>query len=90
MSMDKLRVDMTAFIDDLWIFNAREYIVYLIFGVLCSTPVFKWIREKLRGRSARLGEAVFAAHDLIQFILFVFAFTFLVMNAHNPFIYFNF
>ena len=77
-------------IDDAFRFNFREYIVYLIFAVLCAMPVFKKFLNRIRRVNARLGEAALSAGDLIQLVLFVFSFSFLVMNAHNPFIYFNF
>ncbi len=79
-----------ALIDDAFIFNAREYIVYLVFGILCCLPVSAWLQKKVYPRRPTVGEVVMSVTDVIQFILFIFSFTFLVMNAHNPFIYFNF
>ena len=76
--------------DVTFLFNAREYLCYLVFGILCATPVFRWLGEKLSRRNKRLGRAASCAHDGIQLILFVFSLSCLVMKAHNPFIYFNF
>ena len=76
--------------DVTFLFNAREYLCYLVFGILCATPVFRWLGEKLSRRNKRLGRAASCAHDCIQLVLFVFSLSCLVMKAHNPFIYFNF
>ena len=79
-----------AFIDNVFIFNFREYIVYLAFAILCATPLFTWARDKIKAARPRLGEAVCSVGDLVHLALFVFSISFLVMNANNPFIYFNF
>lgn len=76
-------------IDDTFIFTAREYIVYLAFGIICSLPILKGVRKLLTSRSFLL-EGVNSLGYVLQFLLFVVSFSFLVMNAHNPFIYFNF
>ena len=78
------------FVDaDFW-FCFREYIVYLIFGVICATPLLTWGRKQLDKRIHSLGEAVQSLGYAVQLILFVFSMSFLVISAHNPFIYFNF
>ena len=78
------------FIGSDFIFNSREYIVYMVAGLLCCTPVFKWVREKLCAAGAGWSLASEGFGDLCQLLLFVVSFTMLVMKAHNPFIYFNF
>ena len=80
----------SPFVDNTFIFNAREFIVYIFMGILCSTPVFRVLMERIRARSERAGEIIIGIFDFLQLVLFVFSFSFLVMNAHNPFIYFNF
>lgn len=79
-----------AFYDDNFLFRAKEFSLYLIAGCLCATPVFKRLREGAFRRGNHLGGLAEGAHALIHFVLFIFSFSFLVMNAHDPFIYFNF
>ena len=80
----------SAIFDRDFVFYLREYMIYIIFGCLCSTPVFR----NLRGRTACVNPAletiIYSTHSILQLILFVIRFSFLIMNAHNPFIYFNF
>ncbi len=76
--------------DSVFRFHAREYLTALAAGILCATPVFRRAGEKLRAAKPRLGNAASCVFDGLQLVLFVFSLSFLVMNAHNPFIYFNF
>ena len=73
-----------------FVFYAREYAAYLAFGVLCATPFFRRCGERLRRCSAAAGAAGACIFYTAQLICFVWSFSCLVMNAHNPFIYFNF
>ena len=76
--------------DGAYVFYSREYIFYLVLGIIGSTQLLKRCREKLFLYSDRLGSAADCVSDLSQLGLFVCSLSFLVMNAHNPFIYFNF
>lgn len=77
-------------IDGLAIRNFQDHALILILACLCSTPVFKtaYRRFCLKGRGA--AAVCGAASCLTQLVLFVISISQLVMNAHNPFIYFNF
>lgn len=79
----------SAFIDDNAIFYFKEYIIVLIAGILCATPIFKWAANRLS--KTKTGEAIsLSITYVVQAALFIICISFLVMNAHNPFIYFNF
>ena len=70
------------------VFYSREYIVVFAVAILCSTPVFRLLKERVEQTRwawvADIGRAaVYAA-------LLLFSVSFLVMGSHNPFIYFNF
>lgn len=76
--------------DTLFRFNLREYGAILVAGLICATPLPKMIGKKLRGSGSN-GESICnSVASVIQFAFFVVSVSFLVMNAHNPFIYFNF
>ena len=67
-----------------------DFIVLIAIGIICSTPLIPFIRSKLQPK-IKNGEIAF---DIIgysvQLVLFLISISFLIMNAHNPFIYFNF
>lgn len=79
-----------ALIDDTFRFYLREYGVILATGLLCSTPLLSVCGEKLQSASERWGALWDMGGEIIQLVLFVVGISFLIMNAHNPFIYFNF
>ena len=66
----------------------REYGVYILAGIVLSTPILKVLREKA-GKSK--AASFFAAAEPVGYgLVFLWAVSFLVLGAHNPFIYFNF
>ena len=79
-----------AFIDDYFIFYSREFIIYLIAGIICALPVSNWLKMKVSKKSIFLNNAMLNTGHVLVLVLFMISITMLVMNAHNPFIYFNF
>ena len=77
-------------VGDDFLFYAREYIVYIGLGILGATPFLRRCGAKLAEQSDAVQSAVHGAFSIAQMVLFFVSFTCLVMNAHNPFIYFNF
>ncbi len=69
----------------------RDYHRVIIAGILCSTPLFARLKEKLAG-SGEGGRAAAAEAGawVIQLALFLCGVGAILMGAHNPFIYFNF
>lgn len=80
----------TAFVDAQFFFQLREYAVILGAGILFAMPVVKNLKEKISAKSERSAAVCDYIGCGVQLILFVVSVSFLVMNAHNPFIYFNF
>lgn len=76
--------------DKWFLFNLQEYGLFLIAGILCSTPMVKYLLESAYRKNISFGKSVYGIYAMLQLVLFVVSFSFLVMNAHNPFIYFNF
>ena len=70
-------------------FYSREYIVYIIAGIVGSVPLLRKISGKLKGIKT-VGMIVNATSDVCQLIMFILSISMLIMKAHNPFIYFNF
>ena len=73
-----------------FVFYVREYGAYWIGGIICSLPLLPWIRKGLEHAGGKTGRVVSELAQLAQLALFIISLTMLVMNAHNPFIYFNF
>lgn len=77
-------------VDDTFLFYLREYAVILAAGLLCSTPLLRVCGEQLRAVSRKWGGLWDWTGEAVQLVLFITGISFLIMNAHNPFIYFNF
>jgi hypothetical protein len=68
----------------------REFWFYLLFALLCSTPVFKILKDYLIAKGGIVKAAVnIAALSFYVFIL-MWSVSFIIMDSYNPFIYFNF
>ncbi len=63
----------------------KQNIPLLLWGILLSTPLFRWLREKTAGST--LADYV---RVIGLFMVFLLSIASLVSNAYNPFIYFNF
>ena len=72
------------------IYWVREYGIYIIFGIVFSFPIFKFAVQKLKDRYTTWNNAVDAAVYIANIVLFGVGVSYLVISAHNPFIYFNF
>lgn len=82
-------LNSNTLIDSNAIFYFKEYIIVLLAGILCATPLFKWIKKCLCKTTH--GETLsLTVSFIVQIAFFIVCISFLVMNAHNPFIYFNF
>lgn len=78
------------FVDGQTLLNLREHGWYLLASAVFSVPVVPAVRRLVAQKSQgllRLGQALL---PVAYFGIFVFAVSYLVMGAHNPFIYFNF
>lgn len=76
--------------DTQFFFQLREYAVILAAGILFAMPAAKLLKERLSAKNEKLAVVCDYVDCGVQLVLFVVSVSFLVMNAHNPFIYFNF
>ena len=67
----------------------REYGFFIFFGIIFVTPVMKVIGENLE-QSKNLGLVKAILSPVGYGILFLISVSYLILGAHNPFIYFNF
>lgn len=75
-------------LDDRVIRYFREYGVFLILGILFATPIMKIIEDKLQ--KSKISKAVGIVEPISYGIVFLWAVSYIILGAHNPFIYFNF
>ncbi len=67
------------------------YYMYFIWGILLATPVFTIVLNKLKSvLTGGLSEFYYTIASFGYVMIFFVAVSYLVMGAHNPFIYFNF
>ena len=76
--------------DNLLTVSLWNYRTVLLAGVLCSTPLFAWLKGRLADRSEGMAAGTEAVSWILQLALFLVSVGALLMGAHNPFIYFNF
>lgn len=79
-----------GFINDTAIMYIRDYAVMVVAGIIFSTPLIGFIAGKIRNKIKWTDNAFQIGGYLVQTVLFIISVSFIVMNAHNPFIYFNF
>ena len=72
------------------LFWFREYFVLFAAGIFCALPVSKKLKELFTSKGEKMAALCENWEAAVQLVLFVISVSFLVMNAHNPFIYFNF
>lgn len=73
-------------IDPTTVFYFREYFIMIIVGSVFATPMLIKIKRRMFGDELICSKIIV----LILFVLFLISISFIVMNFHNPFIYFNF
>ena len=66
----------------------REYGFFIVAGIIFSTPIMKWLHSKIY--FTRFGTVAEMLNAIVYGIIFLWAVSFIILGAHNPFIYFNF
>lgn len=67
-----------------------QYRWFYLAAALCSTPVFKILKQRIDQHSTRLGNVVDALTIPAYLFLLIWSVSYIMMGSHNPFIYFNF
>lgn len=79
-----------GFITQTDIFWVREYGIYILAGIICSIPIIKNVARKMPDKNALAYCVGDAGIYICNIILLAIGISYLVISAHNPFIYFNF
>ncbi|MDD6035359.1 MAG: MBOAT family protein [Lachnospiraceae bacterium] len=85
-----LALNGNAWIDDTMLFHLREHGVLLAAGIICALPLFRCLGEAFKKKGGWLSAGAEYIASGTQAVLFLLSVSYLVMDAHNPFIYFNF
>jgi D-alanyl-lipoteichoic acid acyltransferase DltB (MBOAT superfamily) len=89
--MSMFGLNGNPFSDSQATFYFNEYLVLLLAALLFSFPVVRWIKQKLKNK---FGENMLHKLEysvpVVYMALFILAISYLILGAHNPFIYFNF
>lgn len=83
-------LNSNALTDVTFLINLRDFGIMVAVALVCALPLFKYLKEKLLKKLPRFAGVINGAAMVLQAVLFVVSVSFLAMNAHNPFIYFNF
>lgn len=75
--------------DIMALFHLREYALLIVVGMIGATPMIRVLRGKMVQRFGA-ERMIGTLEGMIQMVLFIIGISALVMNTHNPFIYFNF
>lgn len=77
---------------DAYLFRfSSENAVLLVIGLLCCTPIFKIVGRMIESIEERRARRVIGTVSALwHLLLFFISVSYLVLNNHNPFIYFNF
>ena len=73
-------------LDNFTLFYCKENIVFLIAGLICCTPVIKYLYHKTVGKNRIVPVITYLLLMIIAFVSVVY----IVKGTYNPFIYFNF
>lgn len=73
-------------LDNYTLFYSKENIVFLIAGLICCTPVIKYLYHKTVGKNRIVPVITYLLLVIIAFVSVVY----IVKGTYNPFIYFNF
>ena len=69
----------------------RDYWFFFLAAIVCSTPVFLNVKNKLMESKHRAVRVAVNALSVVAYLcIFIWAFSFLILGSQNPFIYFNF
>lgn len=75
-------------VDNDIIYSLEQYGVFIVLGILFSTPAMRMIKSKIE--KTKIDCILCILEPAGYGLIFLWAVSFLILGAHNPFIYFNF
>lgn len=87
---DMVGLGRNGFLDPMVIRTFTQYRWFFLGSLLCSTPVFRYLKNKLTQSHQGLGRAGEYLCIPLYLFLLIWSVSYIMMGSHNPFIYFNF
>lgn len=89
--MNMLGINGNGFYSDLAVMLIRENWVFLVLGILFSTPIARNMNELLyKKANSRVNKIYTAVYPVGMLLLLIVSVSYLASGTYNPFIYFNF
>lgn len=89
--INMLGMNNNGFYSDLAVMLIRENWVFLLLGLIFSTPIARKMNEMIYGSVNSLVNIVYTVfYPIIMFLLLIISVSYLASGTYNPFIYFNF
>ena len=80
-----------GFASDTALMYVREYLPFIIAGIIFSTPIAKRINKlNVENKLPVIGSVITIVYPIVLIGLFAICMSYLVIGSYNPFIYFNF
>ena len=79
-----------VFFNDAVIRIFTQYKWFFLACTLCSTPIFKVLKEKIHAHSPRAATVIEILSVPLYLFLLFWSVSYIMIGSHNPFIYFNF
>lgn len=81
-----LGINASSFVDPLFLQCLQQLSVWLVIGILLSTPIVPYLKKKLPQNNIVLD----IIYCIFMVVIFIIATSSIVSSSYNPFIYFNF
>ena len=79
-----------GFTDDMVLRTLHQYQFFYLGALLCSTPIFKILKERIALHSNLANRVIEYLSVLVYSFLLLWSVSYIMLGSHNPFIYFNF
>lgn len=89
--MNMLGINNNGFYSDTAVMLIRENWVFLVLGIVFSTPIARNMNEMLYAKQGSVVNKVYTAlYPVVMLIILIVSVSYLASGTYNPFIYFNF
>ena len=89
--MNMLGINRNGFYSDLAVMMIRENWVFLVLGVIFSTPIARNMNEMFfKSSNTKIHYIYTALYPIAMLLLLIVSVSYLASGTYNPIIYFNF
>ena len=89
--MNMLGINNNGFYSDIAVMLIRENWVFLVLGIVFSTPIARNMNEMLYAKQGSVANKLYTVlYPVVMLIILIVSVSYLASGTYNPFIYFNF